>query len=582
MTILFLLSAILLVVICLVLLSVRGKWYTVEKVEFDTSAYDQDPIRISGLLIRHRTWGSQRLPGIVFCPGLAMNKETYLGMCRRIAGLGVTVLAIDLRGHGHSGGPSSFGKSESRDVWAAIDVLGGREDVDPERMGVIGHSLGGIATTRAGFEQPFDRIKTAIAIYCWKGFGEAVEAVFGPLEGFVGRWWPFFGWSRRFSVTDPDAVLERSVIDHIDPEARINYLLVVGSRDPLTDMRRSEEIVARAAGETGAESGVTHGSFADRSARRIEIVKGANHFSVLSRRGTFGAIREWLQETLGVEGTGKAQSSSFSTVLRQTRKASVLLQGLSTLAFAGCLLSMLVPEQASGAGTPTPLSASILATAAFLFCSALAIPLARTIRFTPFAPHWGADIVSLIAASRAILFVPLLALIIAWKGGARCFAVEALGLAPPVAYNGIVAAGVLFLWFVCSWNMVARVNRFPTLWPVVRIREFSVLLCFLFASYLAEETLFRGLIQRQLSGMGPAFEVLLSAIAYSLIVAIGMTAALWPLFPSLHSPSSWFTVWQQPFSITSPTRFSHRPCSLPYWFRSCSRVRLVCGPIETE
>ena len=33
--------------------------------------------------------------------------------------------------------------------------------------------------------------------------------------------------------------------------------------------------------------------------------------------------------------------------------------------------------------------------------------------------------------------------------------------------------------------------------------------------------------------MGPAFEVLLSAIAYSLIVAIGMTAALWPLFPSL-------------------------------------------------
>jgi hypothetical protein len=95
-----------------------------------------------------------------------------------------------------------------------------------------------------------------------------------------------------------------------------------------------------------------------------------------------------------------------------------------------------------------------------------------------------------------------------------------------------VAAGVLFLWFVLSWNMVARTNRFPTLWPVVRMREFSVLLCLLFVSYLAEEALFRGMIQQQLAGIGPVFEVLLSAIAYSLITAVGMTAALWPLFPA--------------------------------------------------
>jgi pimeloyl-ACP methyl ester carboxylesterase len=533
MTILFLLSTILLVVICLVLLSLRGKRYTVEKVEFDTSAYDQDPIRMRGLLIRHRTRESQRLPGIVFCPGLAMNKETYLGLCKRIANLGVAVMAIDLRGHGQSGGPSTFGQSESRDVWAAIDLLGGREDVDPDRLGVIGHSLGGIAATRAGFEQPFDRIKTAIAIYCWKGFGEAVEAVFGPLEGFVGRWWPYFGWSRRFSVTDPEAVLERSVIDHVGPEVRINYLLLVGSRDPLTDMSRSREIVAKAAGQSGVEPGVTYGSFAEGAARRIEIVKGANHFSVLSRRRTFAAMREWLENTLGVEGTGQAPRSSFSSILRHTRKASVLLQGLSTLAFAGCLMSMLVPEQMSGAIPTPPLSASIVATAAFLLCSALAIPLVRTLRFTPFTPNWGADIVSLIEVTRAVLFAPLLALIIASKGGAGAFAFEALGLGPRVACSGIVVAGVLFLWLVCSWNMVARTNRFPTLWPVVRIRTFSMLLCLLFVSYLAEEALFRGMIQRQLSGIGPVFEVLLSAIAYSLMAAIGMTVAVLPLFPSL-------------------------------------------------
>ena len=76
---------------------------------------------------------------------------------------------------------------------------------------------------------------------------------------------------------------------------------------------------------------------------------------------------------------------------------------------------MLVPEQASGAVTPPTLSASIMATAAFLLCSALAIPLVRTIRLKPFTPHWGADIVSVIGVSRAVLFVPLVGLS-SWRG----------------------------------------------------------------------------------------------------------------------------------------------------------------------
>jgi hypothetical protein len=40
------------------------------------------------------------------------------------------------------------------------------------------------------------------------------------------------------------------------------------------------------------------------------------------------------------------------------------------------------------------------------------------------------------------------------------------------------------------------------------------------------------MIQRQLSGLGPVREILLSAIVYAVIASIGMTAALWPLFPS--------------------------------------------------
>jgi len=531
MTILFILSTLLLVAACLIQVSVRGRWQTVEEVAFDTSAYDETPIRISGLLLRPRACGSRRLPGIVFCPGLAATKEVYLGLCRRIANLGVAVLVIDLRGHGHSGGPSSFGKSEHHDVWAAIDVLGNREDIDPERLGVIGHSLGGIAATRAGFEQPSDRIKTTIAIFCWKGFGDAVEAVFGPLDTFVGRWWPFFGWSRQFSVTDPDAIEARSVIERLAPEARTDYLLVVGARDPLTDRTKSQEIIAKAAGQERSEPGVTYRGGADRSARRMEVIRGANHFSVLSGRGTFEAIRQWVRASLGVEETEKTATLSASGVFRVSRRAMLWLYPVSTLCFAGCLLGVLAPEHASGQTVPPNLCIPSLATAAFLFCSALVIPVARTIRLRPFTPHWGADIVSLVAASRTILFAPVLALLLVWSRNGHASSVEALGLSPPVSFAGLVAAGTLFLWIVCAWNMVARTNRFITFWPVVRLRDFSLLLSLLFACYLAEETLFRGMIQSRLAGMGPVLEVLLSGLVYAVTASAGMTVALRPLFP---------------------------------------------------
>lgn len=533
MAILFLLSAVLLILSCIVHVLVRGSGQTVEKIWFDTSAYDETPIRISGLLIRPRGTGSRRLPGLVFCPGLTANKEVYLGLCRRLANLGVAVLAIDLRGHGHSGGASSFGKSEQHDVWAAIDLLRGREDIDPERLGVIGHSLGGIAATRAGFEQSSDRIKTTIAIFCWKGFGDAVEAVFGPLERFVGRWWPFFGWSRQFSIGDPEAIQERSVMEGMVPETGTDYLLLVGSRDPLTDMRRSQQIVAKAAGQANLEPGETLGSFSDRSARRLEVIKGANHFSVLSRRRTLEAVGKWLLESLGVDAPEKAAGASGSAMLRASRKASVLLYLVSTLSFAGCLLGALTPEEGPMRIAPPCPDIILPAIAAFLLCSALAIPSARAIRLRPFTPHWGADIVSLIAASRSILFLPALALLLSWARSRGGFCVEALGLDVPIVWAGLVAAGALFLWIACGWNLVARTNRFTTLWPGVRLSEYLVLLLSLFVCYLAEEALFRGMIQSRLAGLGPLLEVLLSGLIYGTAASIGITAAVMPLFPSV-------------------------------------------------
>ncbi len=532
MKILFIVSAVLLVVSCLLAFSMRERLQTVERVAFDTSAYDSNPIKISGLILRPRAAGSEKLPGIVFCHGLTTNKEIYLGLCRRIASLGIAVLVIDLRGHGHSSGASDFGKSEQHDVLAALDFLEARDDIDSEKLGVIGHSMGGITATRTAFLKGSEKIKVSIAIFCWQSMQTAVEAIFGPVETFVGRWWPFFGWSRQFPITDEEELAQRSIIEHLRPDALLNYMLVVGSRDPLTDMKRSAEIVAKAAGRSDIEPGVVYGSFSDRSARKFEIIKGRDHLTVLPSRRTHEVILEWLRESFELEKNAAGSHGSPSWIVGALRKVTMVLFVLSVIGCAGWLMSKGRPVPlASGIEAPL-FGTSIMVLGGFVLCSALSIPIARAIGLRPFAPHWGIDIISLIMASRTAMFVPILAVLVGWRLGFGSRCAQLLGLTPASVLSGIAIAGLLFAWLVCSWNLVARTNWFPTLWPVVRAPTFFLLLGVLFVAYLAEESVFRGMIQTQLSGLQPTSQILLSALIYSVAASIALACALWTLFPS--------------------------------------------------
>jgi len=62
---------------------------------------------------------------------------------------------IDRRGHGGStGDPNSSGWGEDRDIAAAVSLLRSRNDVDPERIGGIGFSVGGEVLLEAAARTP--------------------------------------------------------------------------------------------------------------------------------------------------------------------------------------------------------------------------------------------------------------------------------------------------------------------------------------------------------------------------------------------------------------------------------------------
>jgi fermentation-respiration switch protein FrsA (DUF1100 family) len=79
-----------------------------------------------------------------------------------LAGRGYGVLLYDERASGNSGGETrSMGWADVDDVPAALLFLQGREDVDSERIGILGFSIGGQIALRAAAEM--EQLKAVVA-----------------------------------------------------------------------------------------------------------------------------------------------------------------------------------------------------------------------------------------------------------------------------------------------------------------------------------------------------------------------------------------------------------------------------------
>ena len=102
-----------------------------EEVSFKTS----DGLTLEGWYIP-----SKNRAAVIAFPGRAGSQRP----ARMLARNGYGVLLFDRRGEGESDGdPNIFGWKGERDVHAAVEFLQQRPDVDPERIGGIGLSVGG-------------------------------------------------------------------------------------------------------------------------------------------------------------------------------------------------------------------------------------------------------------------------------------------------------------------------------------------------------------------------------------------------------------------------------------------------------
>lgn len=146
-----------------------------EDVEFPA----RDGLRLSGWFVPAA--GEGPAPTIVLIHGWPWNRlgqaaddmvssmtgaepVDLLRLTHALHGAGYSVLTFDLRNHGESaeGGPVTFGLQESNDLLGALDYLSERKDVDQDRIGAVGFSMGGNTVLYA--LPHTDRIQAAVAV----------------------------------------------------------------------------------------------------------------------------------------------------------------------------------------------------------------------------------------------------------------------------------------------------------------------------------------------------------------------------------------------------------------------------------
>lgn len=123
--------------------------YTNEQVTYQNKAAG---ITLAGTLTLPR--GASPVPAVILITGsgpedrdeTVFGHKPFLILADHLTRNGLAVLRVDDRGVGGSSGKTSAGTSEdfAGDVQAGIDFLKARREVDPKRIGLIGHSEGGL------------------------------------------------------------------------------------------------------------------------------------------------------------------------------------------------------------------------------------------------------------------------------------------------------------------------------------------------------------------------------------------------------------------------------------------------------
>jgi dipeptidyl aminopeptidase/acylaminoacyl peptidase len=188
--------------------------------------------RVPGILLKPAAAaGDARRPAVIVAHGTGGKKESELPLMKQLVAAGFIAVAIDARFHGERGAPADYNAAIARafqqpgvqhplywdtvwDLMRLVDYLQSRPDIDPQRIGLMGISKGGIETyfTAAADE----RIAAAVPCIGVQSFRWALEH--DQWHGRIGTIRKGFDAAAKTArVESPDAAFVRRFYQNVVP-----------------------------------------------------------------------------------------------------------------------------------------------------------------------------------------------------------------------------------------------------------------------------------------------------------------------------------------------------------------------------
>ncbi|HEY6093966.1 MAG TPA: alpha/beta hydrolase [Gallionellaceae bacterium] len=217
---------------------------------------------------------------VLFLHGNAENISTHIGNVYWLPAQHYNVFLLDYRGYGASqGSPSVEGALD--DINSAMEHLRQRADVDPQRIVVLGQSMGGALATYYVAHSPYrENIKALIVESAFASYRQIAR------EKLASYWlsWPL-QWPLSFTIDDTYSPLP--AVAKVSP---IPLLLIHGDKDVVVPLHHGQALFAAAA-----------------QPKEFWLVPGGGHIEAFRHKLYQERLVQYLQRVLGSAGdAGKA------------------------------------------------------------------------------------------------------------------------------------------------------------------------------------------------------------------------------------------------------------------------------------
>jgi dipeptidyl aminopeptidase/acylaminoacyl peptidase len=276
--------------------------------------FKSDGLDLAGILhIPDGMKAKEKRPAIMVLHGFGTNKDgaTPLEATKILEGMGYIVLRFDMRGCGESGGEPAYilCQDQVRDTQAAATYLQSLKQVDPKRIGVLGHSFGAAVAVYAGGVDK--RLGAVIAVGGW---GDGV-AKFREQHKSAAQWKKFImkleqgrrhraktGKSLmmpRFDIVPIPAHLRKNLVGNAImefPAETAMSMMDFRANDVVADISPRPLLLLHPANDTVTPTSQAVGLFMRaKQPADMHLVSGVDHFMLNDDQGLVKRILEdWL------------------------------------------------------------------------------------------------------------------------------------------------------------------------------------------------------------------------------------------------------------------------------------------------